>query len=120
MDSVPYSAKDRLYDALLGSEIPADSCIKQLSLKYTEEIGQDNVKKLTYQLGALRTGCFWSHRPSSNLPCQQIGNYYRYDTHDLMRICAKNLSLGKCCDKFMRRTFGAALFPTLYAKDKQK
>lgn len=38
--------------------------------------------------------------------------------YEKMNICAHNMRNGNCCDPLIRRTFGAALFPQFYAKEK--
>lgn len=53
-------------------------------------------------------GCFCENNMKSKVGISKLA------------MCAKNLSMGKCQDEFMRQTIGAVLFPQFYANNKQK
>lgn len=107
--------KKQLMDAFAAEKaIPTDSCIKGLSWTLYEksDLTGDLTRGLTIEN-------LWNNNTARQLKCHSE----RIDKDNVARrycVCAENLRNGKCKDAFMRRTFGAVLFPKLYGKDKQK
>lgn len=103
----------------LSAAHPADNaCIKTLSAEYTDSVtfghlpGQCSYRKLE-----LRD--MWWLNDNCILPCA-TNKRPDISYEQRMRICARNLRKGKCCDTFIRQTLGAALFPKLYKNEKQR
>ena len=94
-----------------------NSCVRTMSIQHldTANFGMNPFhNKRNQSVEISNIFYFTDAKPKcTNVPCGA-------DEDMKMNICCKNLTAGKCCDKFMRCTLGATLFPQHYAKDKQR
>lgn len=96
-----------------------DSCIQFLSIDYINRTKVGNIPQIAKHESHVEiSNVFWCD-PLLNTCGRRCINCTTSDTVRAQH-CAQSLSIGQCRDKFMRETFGAALYPHHYAKAKQK
>lgn len=110
----------QLQQNIANAKLPSDSCICSLSIKYQDEMsfldGGARRDHITGRRHTLEISDLFYLKENAPACC---AHSFRTDS-GFMHNCARNLRAGRCRDEFMRNTIGAALFPALYGKDKQK
>ena len=108
----PDQAK-QLSDAINNHHNTPNACINGIiTQEYKTENWLHTFQTTDNEL--LITHLFWQN-PKRPLCCnrKQTKNHVA-----LTKMCARNLTLGKCRDEFMRNTLGKILFPNIYNNQK--
>lgn len=96
-----------------------DSCLLFLSIDYINRTKVGNMPPIAKHESCVEiSNVFWC-APLLNTRGRKCINCIASDTARAQQ-CAMTLGIGQCRDKFMRETFGAALFPQFYGSNKQK
>jgi len=107
-----------LQEIFSKSHTTKKDCVYEICAEYSDSThyepkrnGRDTRRLRSYEL----SGMFYTGKIPLCAGCKKP-----QDTEHALRMCARNLSHGRCKDEFMRRTLGVALFPQYYAKEIQK
>ena len=113
LDHMTFYKTNRFIQSLMDTRIEEDSCIKRaMTATVTYYIGSGHDDHSTLYLCNI---C-----DIKKCRCDEYFNAANHTPTERKLHCFRQLAAGKCVDRYMQHTLGAALFPKMYTTGKHK